>query len=146
VRTKLTTVTWLGLANLVQVLLLSVLILILVWPINPSPSVFQWQDEHPYTIIEIKAWVDVNGTYGFEPIALVRMLPLNSDAEPEGYNWMHSPFKLDNRYGYEFTAPPEMHGKKFLFWQSEKTWEINPNRTLILRPGFSSDLWWMNYG
>lgn len=144
-RTKLTTATLLGFINLVQVLLLSVLILIAVWPTNPSSS-FHWRNEHPYTIIEIKAWVDVNGTHGFQPIAMVRMVPLNSDAEPEGYNWVHSPFKLDNQYGYQFTAPPEMHGKKWLFWQSEKTWKINPNRTLILRPGFSSDSWWMNYG
>jgi len=26
-----------------------------------------------------------------------------------------------------------MYGKKFLFWQSEKIWEINPDRTLTLQ-------------
>jgi len=136
----------LGLTNLIQVLLLTVLILNVARPTNSSSSVFHWQDEHPYTIIEIKAWVDVNGTYGFEPVARVRMVPLNSKAEPEGYNWVHIPFKLNNRYGYAFTAPPEIYGKRFMFWQSEKTLEINPNSTLILQPGFSSDSWWMNYG
>jgi len=50
------------------------------------------------------------------------------------------------RYGYRFTAPPEMYGKKFLFWQSEKIWEINLDRTLTLQQGFSCDSWWMNYG
>ncbi|MFQ6081183.1 MAG: hypothetical protein ACE5OW_05915 [Candidatus Bathyarchaeia archaeon] len=87
----------------------------------------------------------MNGTYGFQPIPLVKMATLDSDEEPEGYNWVHSPFKLDNRYGYKFTAPPEMYGKRFLFWQSEKTGMITPDRTLVLEPGFESDSWWMNY-
>jgi len=73
------------------------------------------------------------------------MVPLNSKA-PEGYNLVHVPFELNDRYGYAFKAPPEMYGKRFLFWQSEKTLQINATSTRILRPGFSSDSWWMNYG
>ena len=112
--------------------------------IIPSPT----QYARPI-IIEIKCWIDLNGTFGYEAIPMAKITPLNSKVTQESYNWIIgdlSPLKLDNHYGYKIIAPPERHGKKFLFWQSEKTGLIIPNRTLTLKPGFEPDCWWQNYG
>ena len=106
-----------------------------------------WRSEYRFTAIEVKVWVDVNGTYGFESIAEARLVPLNSEADVDGtMNWIENPIRLDNSHGYAVTAPLRMWGRNFLFWQSEKTGVIVPSRTLTLDRGFSSDTWWINYG
>lgn len=115
----------------------------------PFPYLFSWRNQYSFTLIEVRCWIDVNGTHGYEVVPLVRMVPLDSNANPEGYNWVVADlngFKLDNRYGYAFAAPEECYGKRFLFWQSQKTSMIIPNRTLVLEPDFESDTWWQNYG
>lgn len=74
------------------------------------------------------------------------MIPSNSRVEFEDtYNWVHSPFRLDNRYGYKFIAPPEYYGKEWLFRQSKLSGMIALNETLILEPGFSLDTYRANY-
>jgi hypothetical protein len=100
-----------------------------------------WRFAYPYTIVEIKCWMQVDEKKGYE---LVPMIRLNNS------NWFYvvgndNPLKLDNRYDYVIEAPEEYQGGKFVSWQSEKTGMIVPDRKLLLRKGFESDTWWQNY-
>jgi hypothetical protein len=88
----------------------------------------------------IKAWVDLNGTYGVEAIPTVA---INGDPHQ---NWVVAPFNLANSQAWNFTAPATLDGKPFLFWQSTVTGFASHERTLILHPGFISDSWWENFG
>ena len=100
-----------------------------------------WRNSYPYTIVEIKCWMQVDERKGYE---LVPMIKLNNS------NWFYvvgndNPLKLDNRYDYVIEAPEEYRGGRFVSWQSEKTGMIVPDRKLVLKRGFESDTWWQNY-
>lgn len=102
-----------------------------------------WREHYPYTKVEIKAWIDLDGKQGIEAVPEIRIKP------NPNFNWVvgdMQPLKLDNRYDYEIEAKEEMNGKRFLFWQSEKTEMIIPERLLRLKAGFESDTFWANYG
>jgi hypothetical protein len=100
-----------------------------------------WRKSYPYTVVEIKCWMQIDEKQGYE---LVPMIRLNNS------NWFYvvgndNPLKLDNRYGYTIEAPKEYQGGEFVCWQSEKTGMIIPASVLRLSRGFESDTWWQNY-
>jgi hypothetical protein len=100
-----------------------------------------WRNSYPYTIVEIKCWMQIDENNGYE---LVPMIKLNKS------NWFYvvandNPLRLDSRYEYVIEAPEEYQGGEFVSWQSEKTGMIVPDRKLLLRKGFESDTWWQNY-
>jgi hypothetical protein len=100
-----------------------------------------WRNSYPYTIVEIKCWMQIDEKRGYE---LVPMIKLNNS------NWFYvvandNPLRLDNTYDYIIEAPKEYKGGEFVSWQSEKTGMIVPDRKLVLRKGFESDTWWQNY-
>jgi hypothetical protein len=104
-------------------------------------SALFWRNSYPFTVVEIKCWVQVDERRGYE---LVPMIKLNDS------NWFYvvandSPLRLDNRYDYVIEAPEAYGGGRFVFWQSEKTGMVVPDRKLVLRRGFESDTWWQNY-
>ena len=104
-----------------------------------APFLIDWRENYPFTVIEIKCWIDVDGRRGFE---VVPMASINGN----NFNWVTEPLRLDNRYRYVLEASEKFYGYDFLFWQSEKTGMIIPDRRLVLEPGFESDSWWQNYG
>jgi hypothetical protein len=108
---------------------------------NIGSSLLFWRNSYPYTIVEIKCWIQVDEKRGYE---LIPMIKLNNS------NWFYvisndNPLKLDNRFDYVIEAPEEYQGGKFVSWQSEKTGMIIPSRELVLKGGFESDTWWQNY-
>ena len=94
------------------------------------------------TKIEIKAWVDLNGTYGVE---IIPEVSINGNHFNKVIGDMQ-PLWLDRRYRYTLTAPEKLHGYCFLFWQRESDGLIIPDRILLLEPGFTDEKWWQNYG
>jgi len=120
-------------------LLISILTIFLISCIQPSTQEFQYFRR---TKIEIKAWVDINGTYGME---IVPEVSINGNYFNKITGDMQ-PLWLDNRYRYTLEAKERIGDYCFLFWQRESDGLIIPNRTLILEPGFTHERWWINYG
>lgn len=105
---------------------------------KPEP-VSDWHWTYPSTVIYIKAWVDMNGTFGFETVPYVSIAP-----DPH-FNAINAPLVFSPASSYNITAKPELYGYHFAFWQSEKTGLIYPHLSLLLPVGFESDSWWANY-
>lgn len=120
-------------------LLVGILMILLISCIQPSTQEFQYFRR---TKIEIKAWVDINGTYGME---IVPEVSINGNYFNKITGDMQ-PLWLDNRYRYTLEAKERIGGYCFLFWQRESDGLIIPNRTLVLEPGFTHERWWINYG
>ena len=104
-------------------------------------STLYWRQAYPYTVIEVKCWMQIDEKQGYE---LVPMIKLNNS------NWFYvvgndNPLRLDNRYSYVIEAPRNYRGGEFVCWQSEKTGMIVPDTKLVLQNGFESDSWWQNY-
>ena len=123
----------------VVVLMFSFMIVFIVFPIgsgSPSYSYFS------RTKIEIKAWIDIDGASGHE---LVPEVSINGNSFNKVVGDMQ-PLWLDNRFRYLIQAKENVNGYCFLFWQRESDGFIYPNSTLILKPGFMDERWWINYG
>ena len=120
-------------------LLVGILTILLISCIQSSTQEFQYFRR---TKIEIKAWVDINGTYGME---IVPEVSINGNYFNKITGDMQ-PLWLDNRYRYTLEAKERIGGYCFLFWQRESDGLIIPNRTLVLEPGFTHERWWINYG
>ena len=120
-------------------LLVSILTILLISCIQPLTQEFQYFRR---TKIEIKAWVDINGTYGIE---IVPEVSINGNYFNKITGDMQ-PLWLDNRYRYTLEAKERVGDYCFLFWQRESDGLIIPNRTLVLEPGFTDERWWINYG
>jgi hypothetical protein len=106
-----------------------------------APPYFYWREACPYTIVEIKCWMQVDERRGYE---LVPMIKLNNS------DWFYvvandNPLRLDNRYSYTIEAPKEYQAGEFVSWQSEETGMIIPDPILRLDRGLESDTRWQNY-
>ena len=121
------------------ILLVSILIINLTVILQPSMRPSHYLER---TKIEIKAWVDLNGTYGME---IIPEISINGNHFNKVVGDIQ-PLWLDRRYRYTLTAPEKLHGYCFLFWQRESDGLIIPDRTLLLEPGFTDEKWWQNYG
>ena len=122
-------------------LLISILVIILLdcYQSQQTNASYQYFKR---TKIEIKAWIDLNGTHGIE---VVPEVSINGNYFNKLVGDMQ-PLWLDNRYRYVLEAKERIGNYCFLFWQRESDGFIIPNRTLVLEPGFTSERWWINYG
>ena len=128
---------------IIPIIAISLLTTILIVVLTGCPQ--SVTREHEYfrrTKIEIKAWVDLNGTHGME---IIPEISINGNYFNKVTGDMQ-PLWLDNRYQYNLTAKEKIGDYCFLFWQRESDGLIIPNRTLVLEPGFTDERWWINYG
>jgi len=125
------------------IIVISLLITILIVFLGRFPQLTTQESQYfKRTKIEIKAWIDINGTYGIETIPEVS---INGNYFNKIVGDMQ-PLWLDNRYQYTLEAKEKVGDYCFLFWQRESDGLIIPNRTLVLEPGFTNERWWINYG